>query len=207
MIEPMIEQTVNDIANRVETLEAEESSPLVFDPRDWTAPFWSCEMLLSATVAGLGSSDWDPTFDDPMNSRVAYEESSASGRFFTLIGNSVAKPVRARWGFQNDGEPFSTPGVLYGDSFGRVQIKVNGQLTQYTSSTDITFNFGAGFNLLQVSVSEAMDKVELYIQTIDRIVANWVNPNIVRTRRLAGGRQSGSSGGPSPPVPAPPPSP
>lgn len=188
------ERIASDLIQRVTTLESKPPVDIPIAPEQKTSPFWSCEMLLSATVSGLGATDWDATFDDPMNSRVAFELSSASGLFFSMIGNSVNKPVRARWAFQNDGAPFSTPGVLYADSFGRIQIKVNGSLSQYTAATDITFNFGSGFNLLQISLSDALDKAELYIQMIDRITANWVDPNVNRVRRLAGGSSAGSGG-------------
>lgn len=192
------ERVIPDVIRRVATLEAKPREQMPEIPDQAASPFWSCEMLLSATVSGLGSTDWDATFDNPMNSRVAFELSSASGLFFSMIGNSVNKPVRARWAFQNDGAPFSTPGVLYADSFGRIQVKVNGSLSQYTAATDVTFNFGSGFNLLQISLSDALDKAELYIQMIDRVIANWIDPNISRVRRLAGGRSAGTGGGVAP---------
>lgn len=135
-------RTLSDIVRRIDRL-----SPIVLPATRIAAqpgvePYWYCER--GNTLAAL-SGDWDEMFDAEASVLVPFRYYSTG--HLPLIGSSTTFPVRGvlRVSSENDCE---IQAIVH-TAGNNVQLKVNGEYTDYVATTAVNLNLRQGENFIR----------------------------------------------------------
>lgn len=151
-------RTLSDIVRRIDRL-----SPIVLPATRIAAqtpvePYWYCER--GNTLAAL-SGDWDTMFD--AEGVTKYNFRVPSFGYLRLHGDTTTYPIRGMMAFysENDGE---AQGFISNPSGLNVQLKINGDYTDYTASAAITVPIRAGENIVRFAHDGAAGSASLELE-------------------------------------------
>lgn len=177
--------------------------------RIYRAPYWLVERLNSTTVSG--TSDWDTTFDDPQYARRVFGRPTALGELEYHLVDNNERSSRCRLMFD---APNKIPIDLYlaADSWGQVQIKLNGTLIDtYSANQSVFLESRIGRNVFQVSLGNEVARVEClmgillgpvrFVDPLDTAGEGLLAEPGIDISGGSGGGAGGSPGGPIVPLP------
>jgi hypothetical protein len=184
---------LEELAARV----ASEAIPKIASPPPTVAPkpstpthFWTCVGRTGGTYTP--GTDWLPQFESPAGTKWAFELPSPTGCLMLLIRDATTNAGRlARVQFFAE-RAFSAVCDLRMTA-GRVQIKVNGTLAEYTSSGQVTLSFAEGLNVVEVMGDASTSDIVLLGRFYDGVTAWWSSPNLNPVRAVPDLAQRGSS--------------
>lgn len=203
-------RAVDALRGQVYGLSAErgpiEGLPGVLPPtRLYRPPYWLIERLTSTTVSG--TSDWDTTFDDPQYARLTFGRPTALGELEYHLVDNNERSSRCRLMFDC---PNKIPIRLYlaADSWGQVQIKLNGTLIDtYTSNQSVSLESRIGRNVFQVSLGNEAARLQVLmgilldpVRFVDPLDTGGQGMLLKPGIDVSGG--SGGGAGAAPPVPS-----
>lgn len=157
--------------------------------------YWFLEVLTDQTLAG--ASDHTSTFEDTSEPRTSSLVCTMGGWFPAMIVGGSDRPCRLRIGIWNDGPPYEVDVTLDADTFGHVQVKVNGEFNDYTANQELTWKFRTGPNEISIIVADGAERVTFSGNLWDGFYAKWmpVNWSAFGGSGGATGIDSGGGGG------------
>lgn len=184
---------LSDVTSQVSRLATPtvESSETVDAPQTGAqVPFYwhvtHCQGLTLTTGAGL---DWDPLFDNKAATNwFTFLHPAGSGTYDCgNLGVAYQKRLVVTWDAANAWDAtFVTAGlsVYTADSDGFMQIKLNGKMTEYGSSTPlnpISLPIVKGRNRLAISIGTAPDTFQVKGTLWDETRGDsWVDPRTIQ---------------------------
>lgn len=134
--------------------------------------YWYMEVLTDQTL--VGASDHTSTFEDTSEPRTVSLIPTLGGWFPAQIVGGADRPARLRVGIWNDGPPYSVDVTLDGDTFGHLQVTINGSFTDYTANQELTWNFRTGPNEVQIIIADGLERVTFSGTLWDGYLAKWM---------------------------------
>jgi hypothetical protein len=139
--------------------------------------YWTAEYFTAANPSGAG--DWDATFDDVSNDRRIDYIVTAGGRLSPQIVGGTDDVARFRIAFWNEGPPYSVSVAIRADTFGRIQYKVNGELSNLVASATATWTFRTGPNEVQISIGEGAERLTFIGRLFDGRYSKWMDADFL----------------------------
>lgn len=173
---PNLTGLLNDVASRLNQPNTSLRSDASLQVSQVLAPYYMCQRGYGFSVS---APDWSDDFEKDARTLYEFDFASPTG-YLQLLGNTATMPVRALTCWRAE-FGYSIPFIIH-TAGNNVQLKFNGSVTDYSTTTTGTLDCRPGFNALQIAHDGQAGIISFEALLFSARAGEWVDPRSIGWR-------------------------